>query len=89
MPESSTGRAAGSTAPRTRGAGVTSLGGEPKAVRAFGAVVGPKFTRCATQEGKGIEISQLDRKHAEVTEIFCTNWFTSGAPSFAPSRVCD
>ena len=51
-------------------------------MRAFGAIVGPKFTRCVTQEGKDIEISQLDRKHAVVIEIFCTNWFASGAPSF-------
>ena len=52
-------------------------------LRAFGAVVGPKFTCCATHETEGIEISQLDLKDAVVSEIFCTSQFTSKAPFFA------
>ena len=51
-------------------------------LRAFGAVVGPKFMHCATQEAKGIEINQLDLKDAVVSEVFCKNRFSSRAPSF-------
>ena len=51
-------------------------------LQAFGAVVGPKFTRCATQEAEGIEVSQLDLQDAVASEIFCRNRFTSRAPSF-------
>ena len=49
---------------------------------AFGAVVGPEVTRCATLEAKGIDISQLDLKDAVVGEIFCKKRFTSRALSF-------
>ena len=51
-------------------------------LRAFGALVGPKFMHCATQEAKGIEINQLDLKDAVVNEVFCKNRFSSRAPSF-------
>ena len=51
-------------------------------LRAFGAVVGPKLTRCATQEAEGIEIGQLDLKDAVASEIFCRNRFASNASSF-------
>ena len=51
-------------------------------LRAFGAVVGPKFMHYATQEAKGIEINQLDLKDAVVSEVFCKNRFSSRAPSF-------
>ena len=99
MPEPSPGGAAGSTAPRTRGAGDPAPRDEPEAkrrreasniviqeitdeLRTFGAVVGPKFTRCAPQEAEGIEVNQLDLKDAVVSEIFCKNRFASNAPSF-------
>ena len=51
-------------------------------LRAFGAVVGPKLTRCAPQEAEGIEIGQLDLKDAVASEIFCKNRFTPKASSF-------
>ena len=51
-------------------------------LRAFGAVVGPKFMHCATQEVNGIEINQLDLKDAVVSELFCKNRFSSRAPVF-------
>ena len=82
-------RGAGSTAPwdepevkRRREASSIVIQGITDELRAFGAVVGPKFMHCATQEAKGIEINQLDLKDAVVSEIFCKNRFSSRAPSF-------
>ena len=82
-------RGAGSTAPRDepevkrrREASSIVIQGITDELRAFGAVVGPKFMHCATQEAKGIEINQLDLKDAVVSEVFCKNRFSSTAPSF-------
>ena len=73
-------RGAGSTAPgdepevkRRREASSIVIQGITDELRAFGAVVGPKFMHCATQETKGIEINQLDLKDAVVNEVFCKN----------------
>ena len=53
-------------------------------------IVGPKFSRCATQEAEGIDFSKHDLKDAVVSEIFCKNRFTSMAPRFwGTPRVCD
>ena len=82
-------RGAGSTAPgdepevkRRREALSTAIQGITDELRAFGAVVGPKFMHCATQEAKGFEINQLDLKDAVVNEFFCKNGFSSRALSF-------
>ena len=82
-------RGAGSTAPgdepevkRRREASSIVIQGITDELRAFGAVVSPKFMHCATQEAKGIEINQLDLKDAVVSEVFCKNRFSSRAPSF-------
>ena len=82
-------RGAGSTAPgdepefkRRREASSIVIQGITDELRAFGAVVGPKFMHCATQKAKGIEINQLDLKDAVVSEVFCKNRFSSRAPSF-------
>ena len=78
-------RGAGSPAPgdepevkRRREASSIVIQGITDELRAFGAVVGPKFMHCATQEAKGIEINQLDLKDAVVSEVFCKNrWMTT------------
>ena len=57
-------------------------------LRAFGAAIGAKFTRCAKQEAEGSEISILDLKDAVVGEIFCKNRFTSRAPSIGQHPRC-
>ena len=56
-------------------------------LRALGAVVGPKSTRCVKQEAEGFEISQMDVDDAVASEVFYMNRFTSRARSFGVHPV--